>query len=350
MKTEKIIVHILNSASYSGAENVVISLISQLKKQDLNIKCVYVSLDGDIRQIVEKNGIIFEGVSKICVKEIKRIIKKYKPDIIHAHDFTASIISAFSTIRIPIISHIHNNPLWIKKRGKYSIIYGLTCFRYKKILGVSPAFFEEYIFGKYLKKKAIVVGNPISIEQIRNKAEIAIDKEAFDVVFLGRLTEQKNPLLFVEVIKTLSEKKDVRAVMIGGDRELGTQTRKKVEEEGLSNTIYLKGFLENPYGILKNSKLLCLPSIWEGFGLVVVEALALGVPVVASRVGGVPTIIKGKEGRLCDEKQQFIDSLYELLNNEEIYKEAVNSALQRADELDNITEYSNFIRELYLSY
>ena len=111
-----VILHILNTGSFSGAENVVISIINEFQKRNIeNIELIYVSLEGSIRKRLEKEKIKYEPIKKMSVGEIKRVIKKYNPDIIHAHDFTASIICAVSAKKIPVISHIHNNCPWLKK-------------------------------------------------------------------------------------------------------------------------------------------------------------------------------------------------------------------------------------------
>lgn len=343
---KKTVLHILNTNSYSGAENVAITIIKNFQNRNSDYHFVYVSLDGPIKTVLQNNGIDFEPVKKVCVKEIKRVIKKYKPSVIHAHDFTASIICALSTFKLPIISHIHNNSPWIKKVGVKSIAYGVSCFRYKKILGVSPSVFDEFVFGKCFKKKELIVGNPIDTQKIRDSAKNATVIKQYDVVFLGRLTEQKNPLLFVEIVNDLNKSQAVSACMIG-DGELRQNIENKIREYGLEKALTLEGFKENPHGILNNSKILCLPSSWEGFGLVAVEALALSKPVVASPVGGIPTIIVGNEGRLCNKKQEFVDALSELLKNEDEYEKASASALKRSNEMDNIETYLNALERIY---
>ncbi len=342
----KNILHILNTNSYSGAENVAITIINHFKKSNSDYRLVYVSLDGPIRSVLKNNGIEFEPIRKVCIKEIRRVVKKYKPAAIHAHDFTASIVSAFSTFKTPVISHVHNNSPWIKKLGLYSIVYGISCIRYKKILGVSPAVFDEYVFGKCFKNKELVMANPIDLEKIRLAAKTATINDGYDVVFLGRLVEPKNPLLFLDIIRELSKIQEISACMIG-DGELRSEVEKKISEYNLEDKITLVGFIENPHGILNKSKILCLPSKWEGFGLVAVEALSLGKPVVASPVGGILTIIKGSEGCLCNTKQEFVEALKNLLQNKQAYELASTKAFERANEMDNVKTYIETLEGVY---
>ena len=342
----KTVLHILNTNSYSGAENVAITLIRAMHKRYPDYRLIYVSPDGPIRERLDSECVEFEPIEKISRRNIRRLIKKYHPSVIHAHDFTASIVSAFSTFKVPVISHIHNNSPWLSKLGVRSVAYGLSCFRYRKMLGVSPSVFDEFIFGKLFKKKSEIIGNPIDLEKIRAAAECAELKDSFDVVFLGRLSDAKQPVSFVEIIGEVSAEMDISAVIIG-DGELKGEVERKIDTLGLSQRVRLLGFVDNPHGILAASRLLVLTSSWEGYGLVAAEALALGKPVVATPVGGIPTIITGGEGRLCDTPEKIVSAIKELLSKPEAYAEASRLAKIRADEIDNLDSYTEKINRYY---
>jgi glycosyltransferase involved in cell wall biosynthesis len=132
-----------------------------------------------------------------------------------------------------------------------------------------------------------------------------------------------------------------------GDGELKSDTEKKISELGLFDTIRLAGFMDNPHGILAASRLLVMTSAWEGYGLVAAEALALGKPVVATPVGGIPTIIIGEEGRLCSETSEMVDAIVSLLTSDEKYAAASRRATERAGEIDNLTTYTAKINHYY---
>ena len=342
----KTVLHLLNTNTYSGAENVAITLIRAMKKLYPDYRLVYVSPDGPIRERLNSEGVEFEPIEKISRKEVRRVIKKYRPALIHAHDFTASIVSAYSTLRVPVISHVHNNTPWLKRFCINSVVYGLSTLRYKKVLGVSPSVFDEFIFGRFIRRKSEVIGNPIDLERIRDAAESAEDKRGYDIVFLGRLNEAKNPLMFLEIIAELKKRRELRAVMIG-DGEMRAEVEAKTLELGLGDTVELLGFVSNPHGILAASKVLLMTSSWEGYGLVAAEALALGKPVVATPVGGIPTIINGGEGVLVSEVTEFVSALESLLTDEDKYREASRLAVKRANEIDNLGEYAEKINRFY---
>ena len=132
-----------------------------------------------------------------------------------------------------------------------------------------------------------------------------------------------------------------------GDGEMRGEVEGKIAELGLADAVELQGFIDNPHGILASSKVLCMTSSWEGYGLVAAEALALGKPVVATAVGGIPTVIKGGEGVLCKDVSEFVSALESLLTDEDGYLEASRLAEKRANEIDNLGEYAEKINRFY---
>lgn len=337
------IMHLLNSNRYSGAENVVLQII---RNSPESIEAYYVSPRGEIEETLRREGINYLLIDKLSVHTIKESIKKIKPDIIHAHDYTASILSSMCFSNAKIISHLHNNAPWIKKICTYSVAYGLSTIVYSKILTVSDSIENEYVFSKFIRKKIQCIGNPINLHTIIEKSEEYKVEQTYDMVFIGRLTEAKNPEMLVEIIKKLIDLKKGIKIAIVGDGQLYTNVKKKLESY---DNVKMYGFKSNPYPILKNAKVLCLPSKWEGFGLVAVEAMALGVPVVCSGAGGLKDLINDSCGKICNNSDEYIEEISLLLDNREYYDIKSKAAFCRAKDLDNIDSYMNRVIMCYQS-
>lgn len=337
------ILHVLYSNKYSGAENVACQIIEMLKS-DASVEMAYCSRDGQISGVLKKKGILFYPVKDLSKKELKEVVSDFKPDIIHAHDFRASIVCSKLSKKLPVISHLHNNSPWLKKFCLKSVVYGLSCRKYKKILTVSDSVFDEFIFGKYFRNKLVCIGNPINVDAIRKKSDDYLCEKHYDICFCGRLTTPKNPYLMLDVLSKLTV--DFSAVIIG-DGELKDDVVRKVKELQLSDKVELVGFQDNPYPIMKNCKLLLMPSVWEGFGLVAVEALALGLPVVCSNVGGLPTIVNDECGKICKAEYQYVDEINKLLSDDEYLKKKSEAANTRADALNNYDRYASALKTLY---
>lgn len=341
----KKILHILNSSSFSGAENVVVTIINN---SDVQEKHYYASLDGSIREVLNEFNIEFIPLKKLTVYELKNILKLVDPDVIHAHDFTASIVSALTLTKTPIISHIHNNVPWLKKIGFNSLAYLFSSIKYYKILGVSPSIINEYIFSSLIKKKFVNIENPIDKSSIIYKASKKSENtNEYDLIFIGRLCEQKNPLAFIESVYKLKKYVPNISVAIIGEGDLKNECINLIEKNDLEENIHLLGFLKNPYPIIKKSKVLCMTSRWEGYGLVAAEALSLGKPVVATIVGGLPTIVNEECGFLTNSNDEYIKEIKKLLENENYYSKKETGAMLRSDEINNIKMYMKKISSTY---
>ena len=206
------IVHLLKSTSYSGAENVVISIMKNCTKHEM----IYASPDGVIKERVIKEGLHFCAIEQVNVKGIKKVIDEINPDIIHAHDFSMSVYAAKAAKNIPVISHLHNNPLWIKKLHPKTLLYLWSTRKYKKILTVSDAIEKEFLFSRLFTSKVEILGNVIDATSVKEKAEESYYGSDYDIIFLGRLSSQKSPIYFCEIIEKLRVVyPNVRVAMVG---------------------------------------------------------------------------------------------------------------------------------------
>ena len=342
---KKKVFFIMSTDDYSGAEAVNFAIIDGLKdKYDF----YWVSRSGNINTFLNEKGYNWIEINELSKREIKRIINQYKPDILHATDYRASVITCMAAKKIPVIAHLHNNSPWIEKLCINSLALLYVGYKAKYVLTVSDAIENEYIFSKIIKKKIKMVDNPISCEKILQQVKKNNQKEKeYDVCMTARLTEPKNPLLFIRIIKKLSENnKDIKALMIG-DGELKTQCIDEIKKLKLENNIVLAGFVKNPYEEMVKAKVFCLTSQWEGFGLVAFEALTLGLPAVVSNVGGLGSIVDKSCGMLCDKDDDFYCEIKKLLTDESYYNIKSRNAINKAYRIENNEKYMRGIDKIY---
>lgn len=317
------ILFLLKSHEYSGAESVVLNLMRLLSAE---FDTYYASPDGSIKDVVRKNGQKFIPLRKANLKSVSKVIKQVQPDVIHASDFSMSVLAAFGTSSIPILSHLHNNPSWIKNKfDPRTIFYKFALKRIHKVVCVSPAIIGEFA-GNALREKAVVIPNVIDSNKISASANQPIQS---DICFVGRLTEQKNPLFFCSVIKKIKEKDpNIKAVMLGRG-ELKEQIENYILANELTTNINLIGFKQNPYPYMKGAKVCMMPSKYEGFGLSAVEMLTLGTPVIAANVGGLKNIVDDTCGFLMNgyNAEEYALKYFEIVHDPNEYLTKVNGAI-----------------------
>ena len=342
------ILHVLSSPFFSGAENVACQIIRMLEKTGFEI--AYASPNGVISKTLRDLNIKFLPMQKFNIRELKRIIFEFKPDIIHAHDMRASFLVSVCKGRIPYISHIHNNNFNSRGLSLKSIAYLIAALKSKKILWVSKSSFCGYKFSKFLKSKSEILYNVIDLEGLYKKALIASDTEKYDIIFLGRLTYQKNPFRLIEILKkAISYNADLKIVIVGtGDLEI--DIKNKVLEYKLNRNITFKGFMDNPLGLLKNAKVMVMCSFWEGTPMCALESMGLGTPVITTPVDGLRDIIDNNEnGIFADSDDEFVSAILKTTSNLKIVDTLSLNAISKSKEINNINKYRSKILEIYNS-
>lgn len=345
------ILHVFKSKIYSGAENVACQIIKGLEGQE---ECIYMAPHGPIEDKLKSIGLYdnYRGVDKLDISSIKAALKELKPDIIHAHDFTAGVLCAIACCgRVPIVSHLHQNPPWLQSMNLKSLSYLWASRYFTSILTVSDSVKNEYKFSDKIYCPITVLGNPFSVNGVINSVDDSGEKS--DVLFVGRLAEPKNPLFAVMVAEKLALNKKLKdelgrvpIVRLVGDGELLEECESYISEHNITNVI-LDGFQQNPYSYMAKTKVALIPSLWEGFGLVALEEMALGIPVVCSGVGGLSEIVTEECGYQVDNIDSYVYSISTLLTDKELYKSKSEAAKKRASEYDNISEYCQKIMAIY---
>ena len=337
------ILHLLGSNSYSGAENVVCQIISVFSN-DKNTQMIYCSKDGPISNSLKERGVPFLPLKKLSVSALKKAIKVFKPDIIHAHDVRASIIASAFANKVRIISHIHCNFKNTKFVFLKSYLYLLAAKKFEKIYWVSKSSLDEYMFKDKVVDKSEVLYNVIDANLIEKKALLDKNEYLYDVCFIGRLTHQKNPQRLLKIIKNCSIiKPDIKFAVVGsGDLEM--EVLKLKDELEINNNADFYGFVENPYKILKSSKLCILTSRAEGTPMIALESMALGVPMISTFVDGMCDLIKnGKNGYLCNTDEEFAQKIIEVVTNSDIQSTLSQNAKKSYSNLCSVDNFKNVL-------
>ncbi len=199
---------------------------------------------------------------------------------------------------------------------------------------------------KKLKEESIKMG--IEDSKIR-LAPIAIDEEIFDpnieanikkdfdikgemILFVGALVEQKGLEYLIEACKILKGDIEFTLVVVG-DGPL----KKEMEKRSKGLNIIFTGFRRDVNRFMKDADILVLPSISEGLGFVVLESMAVGTPVLATKVGGIPELIEnGKNGLLVEPRDPIAlaDGIKKLLKENELREQIIKNGFSKISRED----------------
>lgn len=340
------VLHVLNSRIYSGAEKVACQIIKSFRGE---IEMVYCSPESDIvGRMLQEQGVTYLPMKNMSVSELSRIIREQKPDLIHAHDMRAGFFSALCCGKLPLVSHIHNNAYDARGLSPKTVGYLLAGFKAKHILWVSQSSFDGYAFHKLFAKKSSVLYNTIDTQQIFDKKAQDTNTYDFDMIYVGRLTYQKDPQRLMRLCARLKKDKPDLKVAIVGTGELEEEAKALCVSLGIEESVHFLGFQSNPIKMVADSKAMILTSRWEGTPMCALEAMALGTPVVSTPSDGMTDLLEdGVSGYLTDDDEQMARDLLKIFADPEHRRLLAENAKKKFDAINDADAYKQAIADCY---
>ena len=206
----------------------------------------------------------------------------------------------------------------------------------------------RYAFHEQFEGKSSILYNVIDAEEVYKKAAQDEKEYAYDIVYVGRLTPQKNPQRLVKVLAGIVEKYPEMKAAIIGTGDLEAETKQAIAEYHAEHSIDMLGYSSNPYGAMKQAKILIMTSRWEGLPMCALEAMALGVPIVSTPTDGLKEIVNdGKTGYLSDDDDVLIERCTDVLENNELYQNLHHATLEKAAQILDIKTYKEALDKVY---
>ncbi len=284
-------------------------------------------------------------------------------DIIDAYNFTSywPAYTIAKKIGKPVIATYHETWIgeWVKNKG---FVTGLPYELFERYL--SKLKFDSYIsVSEYTKKRMIT--NGINEEKIvifpngvdvKEFAKVRAEKAKVPTLcYVGRLVETKKVDVLIKALNIVkNEFPDVKCRIVGQGKE-SARLKQIAKDFEVSENIEFLGFVEDSQKvmkIIKESHIFCLPSVLEGFGMVLIEAMALGIPYVCSDIAALKeTTENGKGGLLFNANNHFdlAGKIIKLLKEEKTYMSKIEEGLSFVSVYDwkNITkEIEEFYKEI----
>lgn len=366
------ILHIAQAAG--GVDRYIQMLLKYLNKDTFENVLIcsqdYREVDykdlADSFEKVEMNREI--GLNDIsAIVQVRRLIKKYKPDIVYAHSSKAGAIARLAKMGLGTLC-IYNPHGWAfnmncssTKKNLYALIEKAEAVFCDKIVCISEAekrsALEKHICGE---EKLKVIYNGVDIEAYEKgshgevkRSDLAIPEDATVVGMVGRISPQKAPDVFVKMAKLVREKRSDAHFIIVGAGEQKEEIMEYARDNGMEEHLHITGWVKNPMSYIELFDVACLLSRWEGFGLVLPEYMMAGKPIVATNVDAIPNIIQtGENGILvdCNDPKGASEAVIKLCDDvtlrSKIVKKATECVHERFDAKRVALEHEQLISQM----
>lgn len=294
------IVHVITCLEPGGAEKQLLLLVAEQTKRYENVTVLYLKGNGTLVRQFESYGVQTHKVFALSSLLHSRTLLRYfsSSEVVHAHLPRSEIFVALLSLlkRMKFVVSKHNAERFIPN-GHIRLSKWLALFvekRVHKVICITNSVYKflesvsevrdkhKYTVIHYGIKKDV---HDLETNKLRRKREVhrvrTVVGSNISIVCIARLVEQKNLHFLLDVLKILPDK---FILTILGEGHLRKSLEQKIESLDLSKRVVLKGFVSNIEDYLWASDVMVLPSLYEGFGMVLLEAVTCDIPIVASDI------------------------------------------------------------------
>jgi glycosyltransferase involved in cell wall biosynthesis len=366
------VLHLISTRGLYGAERVLINLTEHYDTNYFR-SITTILLDErdpahDFISVLKKQGLSClvipckKWFDLQAYKQVRKALLDQNIEILHCHEMKGRLYGLLlsKSLNIPILTTHHN---WVCNKISTTFFEALDAIYIRfidRIIPVSHTVFQTLrkIHIPASRMKVIINGldtnifnkDPSETNKLRHSLDIADGIKIIGMA--GRISIEKGPRFFLEAAKILLKSIGNISFVIAGDGPLKDKMEEYAKSLGIKEHIAFAGFqydIKTFYGLID---ILIMPSLSEGMPMTLMEAMAMGVPAIASRVGGIPDIIDdGKNGILvnpCDSKA-IAEAAHLLLSNNTLYSHISSNARLTIESQFSADRMANLYEEEYRS-
>ncbi|WP_238388543.1 glycosyltransferase family 4 protein [Roseimaritima ulvae] len=235
------------------------------------------------------------------VSRMRDLVERYQPTIWHGHDYKSNLLGLILRRRHPmeLVTTVHG---WVHKTWKTPLYYFLDrrCLpRYQQVICVSQDLYDDCLRIGVPESRLSLIDNAIALDDYSDQQDSGVAKSQLGfppeiplVVAVGRLSYEKGFDLLIQAVANLIDSGEKVSLAIAGDGAERAALQGLIDATGHGDSIRLLGFVDDPRRVYQAADLYALSSRREGLPNVVLEAMAMGVPVLATNVAGMPTLLQ----------------------------------------------------------
>ena len=322
MRADLRILHVITAFDRGGAENHLADLVRHQRDCGMHVTIAFLRGRGSLGAAMKELGaevhnlaLRFYGDPRPLVR-LRKLIKRGAFDLVHAHLPPAELyvrlaLLGHSSAALPLVISKHNDcpfhslpgelamARWVAKRASVVIAISGAVHRYMAVRGIGAPPCRSVLIPYGIDVAPFEQVAPEAVVRLRQ--EWGAERDTLVIGFVGRLVEQKSIETLIRAFAILARQYagDARLAIVG-DGPLRASLQRCASESGIAQHVVWTGFREDVPTVMKAFDIFALTSVFEGFGLVLIEAMAARRPVVATSVSAIPEVVAdGETGLLA---------------------------------------------------
>lgn len=360
----------IRQGKVGGGETHIVDLVKHLNKEHFQ-PVVLSFTDGEmidkLNDMGVENYVIHseKAFDLTTWKSVKALMHEKQIDLIHIHGTraTSNVYWAAKKLDLPTVYTIHG---WSFHDDQNLLVKNARIFFEKWITkktdcNISVSQSNQQTGFKHISGfKSVVVHNGIDLVKFNPdcakrknlRSELNIAQDAFVICFIGRMTAQKDPFTLIKSFKEVIAEHPNAVLLMVGDGELKEKAIALTKELGLEKSVVFQKSRADVADVLFSSDIFCLPSLWEGFPIALLEAMAMRKAVIATEVDGSVEIIQNKKNGILVKSQNIqmlADAIKELISNNTLKTELAIAAQQTILNDFDVKKMTKKIEDVYLN-
>lgn len=305
------VLHLITRLPVGGAERLLVDVVRRLDPARFESVVCCIQAKGELAAELEAAGIPVHCLERMrskrfdwrAVFDLRRFLRRERITLVHSHLYHANLYGRLAAFLsgVPAVATVHN--VYARTKLHRRLLNRWLARSSARVIAVSEEVRRDLIEHDGIDAaKVVLIHNSIDLRRIATRltreearARLSIAEHAFAVGCVGRLEEQKGHRYLLEACAALKRDIPLRLFVVG-DGRLRRELERQAAALGLAASTSFLGERKDVAEILKALDLFVMPSLWEGLSLAMLEAMAAGLPIVISDVGGVSQAIDAQSG------------------------------------------------------
>jgi glycosyltransferase involved in cell wall biosynthesis len=306
--------YVINSLGIGGAEQLLVTLARYLEREQFDLVVCALWADGPIGQELREIGVPVHCLCKapslyspVTLYELIRLMRRERPDVVHAQLFAANFYGRLAGMMsgVPVLISTEQSVVQGKK-GLHIWADRVLARRTDAIITVSQV--VRQVIATELRYPAApleVIYNPVDLNRLRAarpaqtvRVELGIGPDDIIIGSVGRLMAAKGHCYLVEALALLRPQYPALKLLLVGDGSLRAELEKQVHDLALEEVVRFLGARRDVPDLLAALDIFAFPSLWEGLGIALIEAMAMGLPCVATDIPTLREVVGDRQAAL----------------------------------------------------